>query len=42
MARELRLAVDHDFCVGNGQRILLASGVSRHDVETRTGEVLFA
>jgi hypothetical protein len=41
-ARELRFAVDHDLCMGNGRCILLASGVSRHNVDARTGEVLFA
>jgi hypothetical protein len=41
MAQELRIAVDHDFCMGYGQCIPLASGVSRHNVDARTGEVLF-
>jgi hypothetical protein len=41
MARELHIAVDHDLCMDNGQCILLAPGVSRHNVDARTGEVLF-
>jgi ferredoxin len=38
MARELRIALDHDLCMGNGQCILLAPGVFRHN-ENRQSEV---
>jgi ferredoxin len=38
MARELRIAVDHGLCMGNGQCVLLAPGVFRHN-ENRQSEV---
>ena len=39
MARELRIAVDHDLCMGNGQCVFLAPEVFRHDAN-RQSEVI--
>ena len=39
MARKLRIAVDHDLCMGNGQCVFLAPEVFRHD-ENRQSEVI--
>jgi ferredoxin len=38
-ARELRITVDHDLCMGNGQCVLLAPEVFRHN-ENRQSEVI--
>jgi ferredoxin len=39
MARELRIAVDHDLCMGNGQCVFLAPEAFRHN-ENRQSEVI--
>lgn len=39
MGRALRIAVDHDLCVGNGQCVLLAPDVFRHN-DDRQSEVV--
>ena len=39
MARELRITVDHDLCMGNGQCVFLAPEVFRHN-ENRQSEVI--
>lgn len=39
MPRALRIAVDHDVCMGNGQCVLLAPGVFRHN-ENRQSEAV--
>jgi ferredoxin len=39
MERELCITVDHDLCMGNGQCVLLAPEVFRHN-ENRQSEVI--
>jgi ferredoxin len=39
MSRELRIAVDHDLCMGNGQCVFLAPEVFRHNAN-RQSEVI--
>jgi ferredoxin len=39
MARELRITVDHDLCMGNGQCVFLAPEVFRHNAN-RQSEVV--
>jgi ferredoxin len=39
MARVLRIAVDHDLCMGNGQCVALAPDVFRHNA-SRQSEVI--
>ena len=39
MPRELRITVDHDLCMGNGQCVFLAPEVFRHN-ENRQSEVV--
>jgi ferredoxin len=41
MSRELRIAVDHDLCMGNGQCVFLAPEVFRHNAN-RQSEVIDA
>jgi ferredoxin len=36
MARELRIAVNHDLCMGNGQCVFLAPDVFRHDANRQS------
>jgi ferredoxin len=39
MTRALRITVDHDLCMGNGQCVFLAPEVFRHN-ESRQSEVI--
>jgi ferredoxin len=39
VTRELRITVDHDVCMGNGQCVFLAPEVFRHN-ESRQSEVI--
>ena len=41
MTRELRISVDHDLCMGNGQCVFLAPEVFRHNAN-RQSEVVDA
>jgi ferredoxin len=39
VARKVRISVDHDLCMGNGQCVFLAPEVFRHN-ENRQSEVI--